>query len=87
MYKVTNNDLPDYICDMFEKMNSLKATNFTLRSNTHLNFQIPKPHTEMFKDSLVYSGTVLWNLLPKELKDSGSLRQFKVNYLKSPGTL
>ena len=80
MYKVANNDLPNYICNMYTK-NESEDTNYSLRSLAHLNFKIPMPHSEAFKTGLLYSGSVLWNNLPAELKLSASLETFKTKYL------
>ena len=38
---------------------------------------IPQPHANYYKNSFSYSGTVLWNSLPLELRKAESLNQFK----------
>ena len=38
---------------------------------------IPKANIEAFKKSFSYSGPLLWNRLPNELKDIDSLSSFK----------
>ena len=39
---------------------------------------IPKPRTNYFKLSFSYSGAVSWKSLPKEIKQSNSLNEFKL---------
>ena len=85
MYKVVNNDLPDYICEMFSKVDCLSSENYRLRSNMHSKFDIPMPHLEIYKNSLLYAGSMLWNNLPVQIKEASSIKQFKRLYLDSPG--
>ena len=40
----------------------------SLRSTGALDFFTPKPKKEIFKQSLIYSGPVIWNNLPDCLK-------------------
>ena len=40
-------------------------------------FAIPQPHTNYCKRSLSYSGVVLWNSLPLNIRQSLSLNEFK----------
>ena len=88
MFKVVNNLLPEYICEMFEKKISSHSdtSNYVLRSNASVNFYVPLPHSETFKNSLAYTGGVLWNNLPVGVKSASSVAQFKSLYLNSPGT-
>ena len=85
MHKVFNNSLPEYICEMFVKQD-LENNNYTLRSDRQLNFCLPMPYSETYKNSLLYNGSALWNKLPTEIKETASLKQFKKKYLNiSPG--
>ena len=44
---------------------------FALNQSQHSEkLSIPIPRTDLFKSSLVYSGTVLWNSLPDSLRSS-----------------
>ena len=54
----------------------------TLRSETNKNFWIPQSKLEIYKNSLSYSGPVVWNSLPKEIKMCQKLTSFKNMYLK-----
>ena len=40
----------------------------SLRSTGALDFYTPRPQKEIFKQSLIYSGPVIWNNLPDCLK-------------------
>ena len=79
MYKVNSNDVPNYICDMYKRQDS-EHTSYNLRSSDNTNFCIPLPHTEIFKHGMLYSGSRLWNNLPKTLKSASSLPVFKTHY-------
>ena len=60
MYKVANNLIPQYVCEFFRKR-SENLINTSLRSVTNQNFDIPKPKLSVFKESLSYSGPIIWN--------------------------
>ena len=38
---------------------------------------LPKPHTNYLKRSFSYSGALLWNNLPQEMRDTDSIGLFK----------
>ena len=42
-------------------------TDYNLRENEY-KFAVPQPRTEFYKRSLSYSGSVLWNGLPLEVR-------------------
>ncbi len=77
MYKITNNLAPHYLCDLFEmRSNHVQNTDLTLRSMTNRNYMVPKPRNNMFKSSLSYSGAIIWNSIPLEIREAGSLNVF-----------
>ena len=88
MYKVANSLLPQYIIDFFQlRADSLPET--ALRSVTNHNFTIPKPKSSLYKESLAYSGPVIWNTIPPEIKHSltiGSFTSKLLNWLQSEST-
>ena len=47
----------------------------------HGKLQVPIPRLDLFKSSLHYSGSILWNALPQNVKSSNSISVFK-NRLK-----
>ena len=70
MFKVYNNLIPQYISDHFTLRNNVLDTNVSLRSSTAGCFVPPKPRTEYFKNSLRYSGCLLWTGLPAHVKNA-----------------
>ena len=60
------------------KLKSMFTVN-EIRHNNNLSF--PRPTNNLFKTSLLYSGSTLWNNLPKSLKTINSKYMFK-NQLK-----
>ena len=76
MYKIANNIAPAYLINLFRMRNSSDVTISNLRSVANKNFLIPKPKLNLFKNSLSYSGAIIWNSIPLEIKDSNSLDIF-----------
>ena len=72
MFKVLKCDHPEYL-NIF----NYQSYNYVFRSSHNLMLDIPKANTEAFKKSFSYSGPLLWNRLPNELKDIDSLSRFK----------
>ena len=54
----------------------------SLRSFSNQNFYIPKPNISLFKNSLSYSGPVIWNTIPSDIKNSSTLNIFTRNVVK-----
>ena len=72
---------PDYLRSMF--VNRSIVANYSLR-DTEGKLAIPKPRTDYLRNSFSYSGAVLWNSLPPDLRQTENLNQFKagcVNFL------
>ena len=76
MYKIANNIAPAYLINLFQMRNSSDDTISNLRSVANGNFLIPKPKLNLFKNSLSYSGAIIWNSIPLEIKGSNSLDIF-----------
>ena len=68
MYKVNNNEVPDYLVDLFTKTSS--SHGYETRQ-AEFNFVPPKPNTNFCKKSFSYGGAVAWNKLPTNLKTFG----------------
>ena len=73
MFKVYNNFTPSYITENFTIRNNVN-TSINLRSSSTGCFIPPKPNTEGFKHSLRYSGCVVWNSLPADVKKCSDCR-------------
>ena len=73
MYKVKNNLGPSILENIF-KLNTHSRPG--LRTNS--DFLRPRVNTVHFgKDSLQYFGSVIWNIVPQDIKNSVSLNSFK----------
>ena len=80
MYKVANGLVPQYIVDLFQsRADSLPNT--SLRSVSNHNFTIPQPKCSLYTESLSYSGPVIWNAIPSDIKQSSTINAFVINYL------
>ena len=72
VYKSLNALTPSYLEDLF----TIKSAPYIFRDSEN-KLIIPKPRTDYCKRSFSYSGSVLWNGFPVELRKSSSLSQFK----------
>ena len=63
---------PEYLQRLFTQ----RHAEYNLR-NLLDKLALPKPHTKYLKRRFCYSGACLWNNLPQELKEAGSIAQFK----------
>ena len=68
MYKVYHNEMPNYILTLFQKATKRYGS---------INFRPPLPRIDLFKTSLAFSGSMLWNSLPSHIKSLNSLKIFK----------
>ena len=72
MFKTINDLTPFYLHELFES----GSTGYNLRNSEHTLF-VSKPRTNYWKRSFSYSGAVLWNELPQNVRTTCSLSQFK----------
>ena len=75
MFKVFHEKAPVYITENF-KLRSNVNTSIVLRSATAQCYVPPKPSTEAFKQSMRYSGCMVWNCLPETIKKADTLGSF-----------
>ena len=62
-----NNAAPIYLTDLFQFSSNESIVNYSqlnLRSPSNGNCLIPRPKTNLFKNSLSYSGALVWNSVP-----------------------
>ena len=78
MYKIMNNLAPPYLANIFK---SKDVHDRTLRSTSENLLYIPKPNIELYRNSLAYSGSKIWNSIPEQLRNATSLQQFRNGYL------
>ena len=81
MFKVYTNEAPTYISENFTLRNNIN-TSINLRSSSSGCFIPPKPRTELFKHSMRYSGCLVWNSLPDEVKSAQTVATFHNRCLK-----
>ena len=77
MYKTMNDLAPEYLQSLFSQRHSA----YNLR-NSEGRLTLSKPSTNYLKRSFSYSGAMLWNNLPKNLKNAASVEHFKRNIKK-----
>ena len=76
VYKCLNDLAPDYLSEMFVDRSSI--TNYALRDTSN-KLALPLPRTNYLKNSFSYSGAILWNSLPDEIRQASSLHKFKID--------
>ena len=81
MFTISQSLTPEYINEMFHTR-PLNNTLQSLRSSTTINYVLPRPRKELFKQSLIYSGPLIWNNLPDKLKHLGTVDSFHKNCIK-----
>ena len=83
MFKMVNHLIPEYVCRLFERR-PLDSLNMSLRSISNCNqmFNIQKPHLTKFKESMPYSGLIIWNAIPNEIKTTAALHSFSDKLVK-----
>ena len=74
MHSIVNNTAPEYLTSRFVRRCDL--TSYNPRENEY-KLAVPQPRTEVYKRSLSYSGSVLWNGLPLEVRQLTSTSIFK----------
>ena len=78
MYKSVHGIAPTHLCNAIEMV--CDRHNLNTRAADKTNVILPKPNLECFKNSLMYSGGVIWNSLPINLQHSTSISSFKYLY-------
>ena len=85
--------MPGYITSMFEKDQTVYTN---LRSSSHLNYTIPRPKIEQFKESISYSGPSLeqfkesisysgpsiWNRIPESIRCMNTIDSFTTQLIR-----
>ena len=72
MFKTVNGFAPHYLQSLFSQHHSV----YNLRDSEG-KLTLPKPSSNYLKRSFSYSGAMLWNNLPKCLKNAVSVNNFK----------
>ena len=77
MYKTSNNMCPLYINEIFNRRPSDDVTVPVLRSTTNNHYLLPQPKTELYRNSLAFTGPIIWNCLPQHIKNVSSIEAFQ----------
>ena len=72
MFKSLNEQAPVYLQNLFHE----RSTDYDLRNSFH-KLTLPRPRTNYLKRSFSYSGALLWNSLPENVREIKSVRKFK----------
>ena len=72
MFKSLNGLASVYLHDLFSE----RHTDYDL-SDSFRNLNLPKPSNDYLKCSFGYSGALLWNSLPENIRAITSIGQFK----------
>ena len=70
MFRILNGLSPLTLASRFKKTSSRYSN----------NLYMPKPRLDLFKTSLLYSGSTLWNALPQSIKGIKNINSFKKAY-------
>ena len=74
MFKVTQGISPINITEMFQIKGCNSEDTMTLRSDS--NKKIKYQNLNMFKNNLSYSGTLIWNSIPLEIRNANTIGDF-----------
>ena len=74
VFKAYKNLAPPYLKQLFFICSNIRATSRFIT--------LPRPRIDLFKTSLSFSGTSLWNTIPKRIKSCNSLTSFKTQLYK-----
>ena len=78
MYKIYNKLAPSYLHEMFQmRAVNLESTLSNLRSGANKHYVLPQVKCNLFKGSLSFSGVLVWNSIPLDIKNSTSLHMFR----------
>ena len=72
VYRSLHGLAPNYLSSKFER----REVAYNLRDSEN-KLNVPFPRTNYYKNSFSYSGAILWNSLPCNLREAESLGQFK----------
>ena len=77
MYKIYNNLAPSYLHEMFQmRAVNLESTLSNLKSVANKHYILPQAKCNIFKGSLSFSGVLVWNSIPLDIKNSTSIQMF-----------
>ena len=84
VYKSLNCLAPDYMCSIFIPRSDL-SNSYNPR-DTENKLAVPLPRTNYYRNSFCYSGAVLWNNLPTDVRQAKLLTGFQKLLTSSSNT-
>ena len=81
MFKSLDRLAPVYLRELFSE----RHTDYDL-GDSFRKVNLPKPHTDYLKRSFGYSGALLWNSPPENIRAIRSIGQFKKKINRALGT-
>ena len=76
MYKARNKIAPSYIDNQIKQISTVHSR--STRSSEDGNICIPKCNTSYGQNTFHYKGSVLWNVISKDIREVNSLLSFKL---------
>ena len=73
-YKIIHGMCPEYLSEMFTFQT---CSSYGLRSSAHQKICIPKHKNELFKRTFQYSGAIIWNNIPLNIRSASTIQTFK----------
>ena len=82
MYDVKNinNMTPSYLSNLFTHVSDIHPLN--TRQSKACKLYVPKCNTNYGKGTFNYKGSVIWNIISKNLREAGTFMSFKANFKK-----
>ena len=80
LYKTVCGEAPDYVKKYFVFTSEIHSR--LLRSSSNCHLYTPRPNTELFRNSFIFSGTSIGNFIHEYIKTALSVKHFKSLYLR-----
>ena len=77
-YKCYHREAPIILADRFTRLDG--NLNYYTCAVTNGDLKVPHPNLSLYKTSLSYSGSTLWNSIPLRIRGSNTLYSFKQLY-------
>ena len=77
MQKIMASKAPDYLQKLFRRPTASRRS-----ARNRASLVVPWPRLDLFKNSLSYSGSKLWNSLPSEITSAPSVTSFRARLHK-----
>ena len=75
VYKCLNSNAPSYLCKKFSYIND--SHKYSTQAAVNNDLLLPHPFKEIFKHSITFQGSTIWNSLPKNIRLCNNFSAFK----------